>query len=321
MRKAFATALGPSRIVPHYIRAKARAQADDVTILTLVTRDRLDVLGRLATRYQGPISVAMHVSEQDAPRLVRELEEFVRSNEFVEHHVDFHLIIDVFDRQLNMWRNVAKLFAQSEYVMMIDVDFYLSTLPNTSLRAYPDLMQKIQQGRAAAVVPAFEYVLEQGGKDPAQFPRRKQDLVKQWQSNKIEMFHSVWQAGHGATNYTKWIQATQPYKVTNYTYSYEPYIVFKKNGTPWCDERFIGYGSNKAACLYEIYLSGVDFFVLPHDFIIHQTHSYPEETRTREVCCIRKHCRCSHTKKKNSVSLCSDPTTENCTDCSGKKHV
>jgi len=50
-----------------------------------------------------------------------------------------------------------------------------------------------------------------------------------------------------------------------------------------CDERFIGYGGNKAACLFEIYLSGVDFFVLSDDFIIHQSHPYAEQVRKHEV--------------------------------------
>jgi hypothetical protein len=60
-------------------------------------------------------------------------------------------------------------------------------------------------------------------------------------------------------------------------------VIYKKEGTPWCDERFIGYGANKAACLYEIFISGVDFWVLPNDFLIHQSHKYAEHDRTREV--------------------------------------
>lgn len=50
-----------------------------------------------------------------------------------------------------------------------------------------------------------------------------------------------------------------------------------------CDERFIGYGGNKAACLFELYLSGIDFFVLSDDFIIHQSHAYAEQARKQEV--------------------------------------
>lgn len=38
----------------------------------------------------------------------------------------------------------------------------------------------------------------------------------------------------------------RPYKVTEFEPKYEPYIVLKREGTPWCDERFVGYGANKA---------------------------------------------------------------------------
>lgn len=38
----------------------------------------------------------------------------------------------------------------------------------------------------------------------------------------------------------------RPYKVTKFEPKYEPYVILKKEGTPWCDERFVGYGANKA---------------------------------------------------------------------------
>ena len=50
-----------------------------------------------------------------------------------------------------------------------------------------------------------------------------------------------------------------------------------------CDERFTGYGANKAACLFEMYLSGVSFYVLSDHFLIHQSHKYEEEARREEV--------------------------------------
>ncbi|KAF9084893.1 hypothetical protein BGX27_003673, partial [Mortierella sp. AM989] len=71
----------------------------------------------------------------------------------------------------------------------------------------------------------------------------------------------------------------RPYKVTAFEPKYEPYIVLKREGTPWCDERFVGYGANKAACLFEIYVSGIDFWVMPQDFLIHQYHDYPTTNR------------------------------------------
>ena len=50
-----------------------------------------------------------------------------------------------------------------------------------------------------------------------------------------------------------------------------------------CDERFVGYGGNKAACLFEMYLAGVSFYVLTDHFIIHQNHLYEESARKNEV--------------------------------------
>ncbi|KAK1232168.1 hypothetical protein PQX77_004716, partial [Marasmius sp. AFHP31] len=49
-----------------------------------------------------------------------------------------------------------------------------------------------------------------------------------------------------------------------------------------CDERFVGYGGNKAACLFEMYLSGISYYVLSDHFIIHQNHLYEEKARQNE---------------------------------------
>ena len=45
----------------------------------------------------------------------------------MKKYVDVHLVVDNFERQFNMWRNVAKFFARTNYVMMLDVDFHPCT--------------------------------------------------------------------------------------------------------------------------------------------------------------------------------------------------
>lgn len=129
------------------------------------------------------------------------------------------------------------------------------------------------------------------------------------------MFHGVWAPGHNSTDYNKFYSAKpgEIYKVTEFHSAYEPYTIFRKDGPPWyvynssfgfactaavgfiyfdvvvinrCDERFIGYGGNKAACIYEMYLSGMSFYVLSDHFIIHQNHLYEEKARKNEVCCL-----------------------------------
>jgi hypothetical protein len=89
-------------------------------------------------------------------------------------YVDVHLVIDSFDRQFNMWRNVARLFARTDYVMMLDVDFYICTDIRSAVRGNKAIMAKLRDGLAAIVIPAFEYVKYSDGMDPAVFPRGKQ---------------------------------------------------------------------------------------------------------------------------------------------------
>jgi glycosyltransferase-like protein LARGE len=214
---------------------------------------------------------------------MKELDGLFDTNPDVRQYVDVHLIIDPFDRQFNLWRNVAKLYARTDYIMMLDVDFYLCTDFRHRVLSNPSVLAKLDAGRTALVVPAFEYLLQDDGLDASTFPTHKTDLIQQVQQDRIDMFHKSWLNGHGSTNYSHWYASSDLYKVTDYNFSYEPYVIFKKDGAPWCDERFIGYGANKAACLYEIYLAGLEYWVLPDDFLIHQTHSYPEDTRRKEV--------------------------------------
>lgn len=239
---------------------------------------------RLPNQPIGPISAAIHINDDETrDAILNDLHAMYEANPHVQEHVDIHLIVDKFDRQFNMWRNVAKFFSRSEYLMMLDVDFHLCTDFRKSIRSNPHIMEKLRTGTAALVVPAFEFIEQKDGQDWKTFPTDKQQLMDLVKNEKIDMFHRDWQPGHGSTNYAKWYASDEEYVVTEYNYSYEPYIIYKKEGTPWCDERFIGYGANKAACLYEIYLSGIDYWILPNDFLIHQTHYYLEDTRKKEV--------------------------------------
>jgi len=286
LSKAFGESLQPSKVIPYYYRASNEFEKEDITITTLVTSNRLKIFAALVERYQGPISVTIHVDNIPETRsgLLDSLHALYASSPFMTAFVDVHLIVDRFDRQFNMWRNVAKFFARTDYVMMLDVDFWICTDFRASILGSPEIMSKLREGTAAFVVPAFEFNEQSDGVDPLTFPTNKMALLDLVRDKKIDMFHKSWQPGHGATNYTRYYD-TKPgevYRVHSYTHSYEPYVIYRKEGTPFCDERFIGYGANKAACLYELYLSGISFFILPDDFLIHQSHPYAEKARKHE---------------------------------------
>jgi glycosyltransferase-like protein LARGE len=237
----------------------------------------------MVNRFIGAISAAVHVAQEKKEETLELLHQAFNDNPDMKHYVDVHLIVDNFDRQFNMWRNIAKLYARTNYIMLLDIDFYVCTDFRAYIRNNTLLMEMLSNGDSALVVPAFEYVNQSDGRHWEDFPSNKQKLIQTVKDEKLDMFHRSWKKGHSATDYQRWYKAKKPYQVEEYSFSYEPYVILKKEGSPWCDERFIGYGANKAACLYEIYISGISFVVLPKDFIIHQSHPYPESTRRKEV--------------------------------------
>ncbi|KAK7057527.1 putative 2-hydroxyacid dehydrogenase UNK4.10 [Favolaschia claudopus] len=294
--KAFSASMGASKIVPFFYRATGTFSKEDITITTLVTSNRFQVFARLVERYPGPISVTIHVKNgtENVHELLDSLHMLYLSSSKMFSNVDIHLVIDAFDRQFNTWRNIARFFARTDFVMMLDIDFSPCTDFRTAILNSKVVMDKLRTGLAALVIPAFEYPKHEDGIDESRFPRSKSALVSLVRAGKIAMFHASWGPGHSSTDYNRYYAASpgEVYKVTSYQSAYEPYVVFKKDGPPWCDERFIGYGGNKAACLFEMYLSGISYYVLADHFLIHQNHLYEETARRiysdfREEACLR----------------------------------
>ena len=108
-------------------------------------------------------------------------------------------------RQFNVWRNVARLFAPTDFVMMLDVDFAVCTDWRTEVRDYllaldaqalddsPDLLpenrtlpdalnatskrdvyKRLKGGSAALVIPVFEYANLDDGTNQETFPKSKE---------------------------------------------------------------------------------------------------------------------------------------------------
>ncbi|KAI0638998.1 glycosyl-transferase for dystroglycan-domain-containing protein [Trametes polyzona] len=340
LSKAFSEAMHPTRIIPFYFKASGAVDSDDVTITTLVTSNRFRVFKQLVERYRGPISVTIHIPlplhstfsslKPDHPSRValNNLHALYASSPLFAEHVDVHLALSPFTsalsggnvpspegeggRQFNVWRNAARLFARTEFVMMLDVDFAVCTDWRGAVRdalraaAFPlirqasrtqrrqpggvssvEMVQMLRDGAAALVIPAFEYVKQGEGVDQRTFPADKQALLRLAKANPpvIASFHAAWAPGHNSTDYERYYSISPGshavYKVEHYQSAYEPYVITSKR-VSWCDERFAGYGANKAACLFEMYLSGVSFYVLSDHFLIHQSHKYEEEARREE---------------------------------------
>ncbi|KAF8483785.1 glycosyl-transferase for dystroglycan-domain-containing protein [Russula ochroleuca] len=294
----------PMKIFPYFYKASETFDEDDITITTLVTPNRFEVLRKLAARYEGPLSVTVHIplppmspGKSSSPTLhnsLLALHALVANSPGLAKRADIHLVISPFPRAFNAWRNIARLLARTTYMLLLDVDFAVCTDWRASVRALlrdgegsSSVARRVREGSAALVLPAFEYVKQAEGRNQDAFPRDKHALLDLVRANRVAPFHASFSAGHNSTDYRRFYAAKPGviYKVTQYHPSYEPYVVVRRDAGGWCDERFTGYGGNKAACLFDMYLSGVSFYVLSDHFLVHQSHVYEEEARRSE----RKH--------------------------------
>jgi len=299
--KLFSSSLPPVRLQPYWMRSpNPPPAAATFSVTTILTPDRLPALARLCRRWGGPISAALHwnpataasadaAGPRDEAQLRQEVQALLGTGDCT---LDVHLIVDTFPLlQLNYWRNVARLYAPTAHYVMLDVDF----LPDAGLREALERDRDRWVGwlsmRRVLVLPAFELtVTAAAGAAPtadqdgdgygsadaanplAPYPATKPELLAAWAAGDVRVFHPEWYHGQGHTNYSHWRTATAPYQPSTYHFKWEPYVVGGP-ATPWCDEGFYGYGSNKCACIVEMFMAGYEFWVLPDHFVVHQPHA------------------------------------------------
>lgn len=336
--KMFHGALQPVRISPYHWTGERTPGKEEVTVTTHITPDRLEVFMKLVGRNLGPVSCTLHIDDdENADRIIDVVNTIRSSSPLFRKNVDIHVVRDKFGRQYNLWRNLARFFARTDYYLLLDVDFSVRTDIQKALRLAlhspsSPIAETLASGEAALVLPAFEYaedatepelpdpnsfepgipetirrLAEESGvvlsaepphtsqrnkerkehyndvtPEDRHFPTNKKSLVRQVDSGRITMFHAKWRRGHGPTDYARWHESTEPYVVKEYEPAYEPYVIVRKDAVPWCEERFVGYGANKAACIMQMYMSGVSFWVSPDAFVMHQSHGYPELNRRSE---------------------------------------
>ena len=245
--------------------AAASPVADDVTLVAQLSMDRLQMLESLCKHWEGPISLALYMSDAEAQQFLR----FALSSEILmsRKNVGYHVVYK--DGQfypVNYLRNVALQQVQSPYVFLSDIDF----LPVAGLYDYLRKaagMMDAAASKKALVVPAFETQRYR-----FTFPTSKAELLSMLDMGTLFTFrYHVWPQGHAPTNFAKWRTATTPYKV-NWDHDFEPYVVVPRE-LPLYDQRFVGFGWNKVSHILELDALGYEFIVLPNAFIIHMPHA------------------------------------------------
>ncbi|XP_063960488.1 xylosyl- and glucuronyltransferase LARGE1-like [Lytechinus pictus] len=237
----------------------------DVTLVAQLSMDRLQMLEAICKHWEGPISLALYMSDAEAQQFLR----YALSSEtlMARKNIGYHVVYK--DGQfypVNYLRNTAMSQVKTPYMFLSDIDF----LPMYGLYDYLRKaigMLDMATANKALVVPAFETLRYR-----LNFPKSKADLLHMLDMGTLFTFrYHVWQKGHAPTNFARWRTATTPYQV-QWEPDFEPYVVVKKD-CPKYDPRFLGFGWNKVSHIMELDAQSYDFIVLPNAFIIHMPHT------------------------------------------------
>ncbi|XP_070711306.1 xylosyl- and glucuronyltransferase LARGE2s isoform X1 [Pempheris klunzingeri] len=237
----------------------------DVTLVAQLSMDRLQMLEAICKHWEGPISLALYMSDAEAQQFLR----YAQASEVLKNrkNVGYHIVYKEGQfYPVNLVRNVALKNANTPYVFLTDVDF----LPMYGLYDY--LRKSVVQldmahTKKALVVPAFETLRYR-----LSFPKSKAELLSMLDMGTLYTFrYHVWPKGHAPTNYAKWRTATTPYKV-EWEPDFEPYVVVRRD-CPEYDQRFVGFGWNKVSHIIELDAQEYDLMVLPNAFMIHMPHA------------------------------------------------
>ncbi|XP_022084720.1 LARGE xylosyl- and glucuronyltransferase 2-like [Acanthaster planci] len=265
---------------------KGDKESQPVTLVTQVSLDRIDLLESTLEHWQGPVSVALYVptkaskSENDDHGWKRQYIKKKLRNSHLPGRCNMVVVYAKTSEDeypVNYLRNLAIRQAKTKYIFLLDADFVPSPdFQATFLSSLAMVERTPQFNKTAFVVPVFEYTQEFIKDFPIDQPKTKQELKDKMFGDGAIIFPfmiSTAPEAHRPTDYRSWYSATLPYKVTTYQDKYEPYLILRNAETlPTFDERFMGYGMNKATYAMELYASGYEYVVLPNMWAIHVPH-------------------------------------------------
>ncbi|KAA8580452.1 hypothetical protein FQN60_005987 [Etheostoma spectabile] len=227
----------------HY-EYEPRSDNTDVTLVAQLSMDRLQMLEAICKHWEGPISLALYLSDAEAQQFLR----YAQGSEVLmsRGNVGYHIVYKEGQfYPVNLLRNVAMQQVNTPYMFLSDIDF----LPMYGLYEY--LRKSVVQldmanAKKALVVPAFETLRYR-----LSYPKSKAELLSQLDMGTLFTF---------SRSYVQW----EP--------DFEPYVMVRRD-SPEYDRRFVGFGWNKVAHIMELDAQEYEFVVLPNAYMIHMPHA------------------------------------------------
>ena len=252
------------RIHPFFLGKEYLSKGEhDVTLVSQLSMDRLQMLEPLCQYWDGPMSISVYALDIETQTLLKYFYgcTCLRQRNNVAIHVVY---TDGRFYPVNYLRNIALDNTRTQYIFLSDIDF----LPMPELYSYLQEAAKVLGApKRALIVPAFEtysYKL--------QIPPNKTTVLKMLTNRTLTPFrYHIWPKGHAPTNFNHWTTVSRPYKV-DWAPDFEPYVLLSKP-FPRYDSRFTGFGWNKVSHIMELHYASYEFVVLPEPFIVHIPHS------------------------------------------------
>ena len=255
---------------------------EDITLVTHGSIEKFSQLSDQVSRWQGPVSFVVYLSNvADIKTFCFNMRNKVSPD--VLKFVSFHVLLEKHGGKLpypnNVLRNIAQRNIESNYFLLMDVDF----IPSPGMYQYlkmnlaNDYFWNRLRNNTVFVLPAFERFAPSDDSFATldMVPKTKDELKVLLQKEEAVTFHHYFPPGHYPTNFSYWLQPNINKDFSfpvEYSKRFEPYVIAYKRGIPDFWDGFRGFGFNAATWFWELHLAGYRYEVLHDHFITHLNH-------------------------------------------------
>lgn len=286
-------------------KKSASTNREDITLVTHISVNKLDVLLIQLKRWGGPASVGVYLT---SPQDIHDLFAFWRMHEDQEElrNSTWHAVLERGPENHsrpwyphNIIRNVALETVESDYFVALDVDFIPSPNCHDRLSRYVQedsrFRQELRSNKRMFVLPAFELFPRRGEEYATEdmIPQNKSEVIRMVSQETLVPFRKSGHVGHYFTNFDKWL--TLSATDSNHSSLYyeiklsgahrrevwEPYVLAYRPGIHRYWEDFRGFGYDKYSFFVESQFAGYTFAVLHDVFCVHMDH--PEVTGDDQI--------------------------------------
>ena len=253
----------------------------DVTLVNHLDYNRLNLLERSFTNWDGPASIAIHVTESQVQGVV----DYVLGSKVLRDrkNVTYHLMFKIGPSYaINPLRSLGHKYVSTPYVFYSDIDYVSSYGMYTAMKEHLKTVGHTAMKKTAVVIPTFETVYID-----FEIPHNRLQMIKAYREGKVRQFHVIsFNEGHRPTNYWKWTTTTEPYYI-QWKDMYEPYCLLATSTFSF-DIRFVARFHNKGSHNTELHMAGFKFLVLHDCFIIHLPHEKNKQNKDQLRKCSRQ---------------------------------